>query len=285
MTASGILERFEAVGDPVPLVFDSPHSGDIYPADFGSMLPREMLRLGWDAHVDELFESAPDSGATLIVARFPRTYIDANRSLADIDLGMLDGPWPDRAIPGAKTRTGKGLVWRTVGIDIPIYDRRLSPAEVRNRIETCWRPYHRAVTTALDAAHARFGGVWHVNCHSMPSRWSRRLPEGADPVRSDFILGDRDGATCEPSFTAFVRETLAGMGYTVAVNDRLKGVEIVRRNGRPAENRHSLQIEINRARYMDETSFERNEGFDALKRDIGRLVAAISDHVRQRAGM
>ena len=117
----------------------------------------------------------------------------------------------------------------------------------------------------------------------MPSVWGAGVSGAGEPVRSDFILGDRDGTTCAPEFTAFVRETLTGMGYVVAVNDRFKGVEIIRAAGRPAENRHSLQIEITRRCYMDESTFERNGTFGRLKADLDRLVAAVCGFARERA--
>src|SRR3546814_92945 len=173
-----------------PVVLDSPHSGSRYPDDFGSIAPLSVLRRGEDAFVDELFGSAPGHGAALIAAEFPRIYIDPNRDVGDLDPTMLDGPWPDALVPGRKTELGVGLIWRIMPPDVRLYDRLLGVDEVRSRIERCWKPYHRAVATALDETHRRFGKVWHVNCHSMPAR-GNAASEAGPVARADFVLGDR----------------------------------------------------------------------------------------------
>ena len=278
----GVLTLVEPEGDPAPVVLDSPHSGRTYPPDFGYAVPYEAVRSGWDAYIDELFASAPAHGATLLTAEFPRTYIDPNRALADLDAGMLEGPWPEPLEASAKTALGKGLIWRLVGDNVPVYDRKLGVAEVQARIGRYWRPYTEALTDILDRKHRRFGGVWHIDCHSMPSVWPAGNPGGGEPVASDFILGDRDGTTCSREFRELVRESLTGMGYAVAVNDRFKGVEIVRREGRPTENRHSLQIEITRTQYMSERTFEKTDGFPALASDLDRLIDIVCNWSRQQ---
>lgn len=270
-------------GEPAPAVFDSPHSGARYPEDFRSIAPLAVLRCAEDAFVDELFGSAPRHGAPLIAAQFPRIYIDPNRDLVDLDPAMLDGPWPEPLVPSRKTELGVGLIWRIMPPEAPLYDRLLGVAEVRGRIERCWKPYHRAVSGAIDETHRRFGKVWHVNCHSMPARGNAASEDG--PVaRAEFVLGDRDGTTCEAAFTAFVAGELRGMGYKVKINQPYKGVELVRRYSDPAVGRHSLQIEVNRRLYMDEKSREKNGGFAALQADLDRLVAAICRYARERAG-
>src|SRR5258708_38260577 len=142
-------------------------------------------------------------------------------------------------------------------------------------------PYHAALGAALDERHRRFGTVWHLNCHSMPAVGDVMSDDPGRP-RAEFVLGDRDATTCEPEFTAFVATTLSGMGYGVAINDPYKGVELVRKHGRPAERRRSLQIEINRGLYMDEATLEKNAGFAALQADLTRLVEALADYVRAR---
>jgi N-formylglutamate deformylase len=266
-----------------PAVFDSPHSGTQYPADFGSIAPLAVLRRAEDAFVDELFGSAPRHGATLIAAQFPRIYIDPNRDLIDLDPALLDGPWPDPLVPSRKTELGVGLIWRIMPPSAPLYDRLLGVEEVRGRIERCWRPYHQAVATALDETHRRFGKVWHVNCHSMPAMGNAASEDG--PVaRAEFVLGDRDGTTCEPDFTAFVAGQLRDMGYRVKINEPYKGVELVRRYSDPAAGRHSLQIEINRKLYMDEESREKNGGFGRLQANLDKLVAAVCRYASERVG-
>ena len=266
---------------PIPLVLDSPHSGEWYPEDFDHLPDRAVVRQAEDTHVGRLWAHMPGLGATLLEAHFPRAYIDANRSLADIDLALLADAWPDPVAPSRKTEQGIGLVWRVARTGMPMYARRLTSAEVSRRIERCWRPYHAALAAALDAAHARFGGVWHVDCHSMPAVGDP-MADDAGRERADFVLGDRDGTTCEGSLTQCVAAAVRGMGYSVAINDPYKGVEIVRRHGRPGENRHSLQIEIKRSLYMDEETLVPNAGYARLERDLAQLGAALAGYVRER---
>src|SRR6266576_399467 len=159
---------------------------------------------------------------------------------------------------------------------VPIYDRKLSPDDVLARIERYHAPYHQVLNETCDRLHAEFGAVWHINCHSMPSNGSPRDEHG------DFVLGDRDGTTCAPEFTDFVGSFLRGLGYDVRVNEGYKGVEIVRRQGRPGENRHSLQIEVDRSLYMDQRTLHRLPGFDRLRADLTPLVQAVGDFSRSR---
>ena len=279
----GVLAVNEPTGPIVPVVFDSPHSGVDYPDDFGSIMPLTGLRVTEDAFVDRLYAAAPEKGAVLVAALFPRCYIDPNRSSDDLDPDLLDGPWPEPLEPSEKTvRLGSGLIWRTCYPDSPIYDRKLTVAEVRRRIDTFYKPYHAAVAEAIEAAQRRFSRVWHVNCHSMPSFSTAKSPEGPGTERPEFVLGDRDGTTAAPEFTALVRETLSDFGYEVAVNDPYKGAELVRAYSNPAAGRHSLQIEIKRALYMDETTIQPNAGFEALRTNITRLIEVIRDYAASK---
>ncbi len=267
--------------DEVPLVFDSPHSGVAYPADFDTIVPHLTLRRAEDTHVEALYAAAPDHGATLIAANFPRSYIDANRSLLDIDAALLDAPWPGPVNISRKTEKGIGLVWRLLDTGEPIYSRKLTVAEVQSRIAHCYAPYHRAVRDAINAAHKHYGAVWHINCHSMPATSSIISEEGPGVQRADFVLGDRDGTSCAPAFTTFVALALRGMGYDVRINDPYKGVELVRAYSDPAANKHSLQIEVNRKLYMDEATRARTAGFDKLQNNLTQLIGAIARYVRQ----
>ncbi|MEX2311023.1 MAG: N-formylglutamate amidohydrolase, partial [Rhodospirillales bacterium] len=230
---------------PLPLVYDSPHSGSDYPSDMHPVVPVEILRQSEDAFIDEIFGHVTVLGAVLVKAMFPRCYIDPNRASEDIEVAALDGAWPGPISNSIKTNRGAGLVWTKIMGTQAIYDRKLGVAEVQARITHYWQPYHETLQMELDRLHQDFGAVWHIDCHSMPARGNAHTEDG--PVeRADFVLGDRDGTTCDPAFTETVRDVLAGLGYDVAVNWPMKGVELVRRHGRPVENRHSLQIEINR---------------------------------------
>jgi N-formylglutamate amidohydrolase len=273
----------EPTGTLVPLVLDSPHSGTEYPEDFRAAVSLEALRAAEDSFVDELYSGAPSLGATLIAACFPRAYIDPNRSILDIDTSLLDGAWPGPAIASRKTELGIGLIWRILDSGESIYGRKLSVDEVKRRIVAYHQPYQKAVKDALDHAHGHFGAVWHLNCHSMPAVSGRISEEGPGKARADFVLGDRDGTTCEPDFTALVAKVLRDMGYEVKVNDPYKGVELVRAFSDPQAGRHSLQIEVNRRLYMDEKRRERTSGFEALKASLDRLVAEVARHAAERS--
>jgi N-formylglutamate deformylase len=266
----------------VALVMDSPHSGTEYPEDFRPAVAMDSLRQAEDSYVDELFDCAPGHGAILVAARFPRSFIDPNRSILDIDTALLDAPWPGPAAASRKTALGIGLIWRVLDTGEPIYARKLTVDEVKRRITHYHQPYQKAVKDALDAAYAHFGAVWHLNCHSMPATSSAISEEGPGRPRADFVLGDRDGTTCDAEYTALVRETLRGFGYDVKVNDPYKGVELVRAFSDPAAGRHSLQVEVNRRLYMDERTRERGPGFAALRRDLDRLVKVLADYAAER---
>ena len=264
----------------VALVCDSPHSGTDYPDDFGYAVPRALVRRGEDTHVEALWAAVPDVGGTLLAAHFPRSYIDPNRMLDDLDTSLLDAPWPDPVAPGEKTRLGYGLIWRNVDATTPIYDRKLSVAEVRNRIDAYYKPYHAALADAVASTHARFGGVWHLNLHSMPNNAYERLQINSPHPLADFVLGDRDGTTCDPAFIQLVAEQLAQKGYTVARNDPYKGVQLIAQIGQPALNRHSLQVEIRRPVYMDEVTRERSKDFDTVQRDLADVLRVVAEYLR-----
>lgn len=274
-----MVRRHPPVDAPAPVVVDSPHSGRVYPSDFRPAVSRALLEGGEDRFVDALFAEAPLYGAEMVAARFARTYIDPNRGLGEIDPGLLDDTWPWPVSETERVRLGVGLVFRKVGPGIDIYDRKLSVAELRRRVETCWQPYHDALREALDAAHGRAGVVFHLNCHSMEP-FGNELSPDPGAKRPHFVLGDLDGRSCAPDFTAFVVEALRGLGYTVAVNDPYKGAELVERYSDPKSDRHSLQIEVNRGLYMDGKTREKHDGFAPLKRDLGRMLARLCDYAR-----
>jgi len=269
----GVLWRRDPQTTEVPLVFDSPHSGSHYPEDFRSCCPLSLLRTAEDAYVDELYAAAPELGATLIGAVFPRSYLDANRAADDLDNALIEGPWPWSLSPSHRTRAGLGVVRRVARPGIPIYDRKLTVDEILSRVDRYHTPYHHVLNEACESAHRKFGVVWHVNCHSMPSQRSGKKGGHC----ADFVLGDRDGTSCASQFTEFVARALRGRGYTVRVNEVYKGVEIVKRQGRPAAQRHSLQIEVDRALYMDQKTLEKSPGFACLQADITQLIREIRE--------
>ncbi len=274
-----VLRRIEPEGLSLPVVFDSPHSGLHLPEDFRPAQPAMMIRLAADSYVDELFAGAPAHGAMLIAAEFSRVYIDPNRDETDVDLKLIEGDWTGPHMASSKQRYGKALIWRSLGEDMPMYDRPLSAAEVRHRIEHYWRPYHDAVEGALDAAHASSGAVWHVNCHSMASYAGSSHPD-AGKRRPDVTVSDRDGTSAGAEFVECVVGALRAMGYEVRINDPYKGMALIERYSDPARKRHSLQIELRRGLYLDERNRRKSDGFDPLKADLDRLCGEIAAFAR-----
>ncbi|GER19690.1 N-formylglutamate amidohydrolase [Variovorax boronicumulans] len=266
-----------SVAGHTPLVLDSPHSGTVYPEDFRPVCELATLRRAEDTHVEKLYAFASDMGAAWIEAHFPRSYLDANRDMTEVDTTMLDGPWTDPVSTDprvlSKVRLGKGLIWKLTDEGLPIYDRPLTVAEVRQRIDQCWRPYHAAVAQAIDDAHARHGYSIHINCHSMPAIAGSHATDFPGLAHADFVIGDRDGSTADPALSQRLCAHLRACGYSVDYNHPYKGVELVRRHGDPAANRHSIQVEINRKLYMDEATLALDEA-DAtrLQADLRSMV-------------
>ncbi len=267
-------------GDVLPLVGDSPHSGTHYPADFRFATSFEKLRSGEDTYVHELWRALPEVGGTLLAAQFPRSYIDPNRDADDIDAALLEAPWPTPLRPTEKTRLGHGLIWRDA-LKAPIYDRKLSVAEVQSRIDRFHAPYHQALAECIEAAYARSRAVWHLNLHSMPANSYEVLELQSDHPLADFVLGDRDGTTCSPAFMDVVATALRARGYSVAINDPFKGVALIGRLGRPAQNRHSIQIEVQRPLYMNEETFERSPDFATLQADMAGVLRDIAAYIKE----
>ncbi|MDB5850536.1 MAG: N-formylglutamate amidohydrolase [Rhodoferax sp.] len=262
-----------------PLVLDSPHSGVAYPPDFDYACDLAVLRQAEDTHVEKLYSFAPALGVAWVEAHFPRSYLDANRDTTEMDESLLDAPWPHPVATDPqvlqKVRLGKGLIWRTTDDGVPLYNRKLSVAEVEDRIANCWEPYHAAVAQAIEAAHARHGYSIHLNCHSMPAVASEFATGFPGEKHADFVIGDRDGSTAAPALSQLVCDHLKGLGYDVAHNHPYKGVELVRRYSRPAAHRHSIQVEINRKLYMNEETLQLTEGFGPLQDSLRSLVALL----------
>lgn len=270
----------------LPLVFDSPHSGHVYPADFDFACDFATLEQAEDKYVDDLFADVPKAGAALLLAHFPRSYIDPNRAACDIDMNLMEEDWTGEHNPTARSDAGIGLIRRLVSPGVPVYNRPLSAHEIRHRIDDYHAPYHDALKELIDDAHYNYGQSWHINCHSMPASTAYpRQPAGligrkARPV--DFCLGDRDGSTCDRDFIYTLRDFLRGLGYTVSINDPFKGVELVSRYSDPARGRHSLQLEVNKALYMNEETGEKSGGYTNLKEDINAMIEFCAEYVTAR---
>ncbi len=265
--------------DPVaPLVFDSPHSGFEFPSDFQPAATRAEIQTTWDAYVDDLCGEVTTAGASLLAARFPRAYIDANRSARDIDPEILAEPWPGPTELSEHAHRGMGLIRRFALPGVPMYRRKLAVGEVRRRIETCYAPYRRVLAETIESTWQRHGVVWHFNCHSMKSR-GNAMNRDKGAVRPDFVIGDRGGATAPPQVTAWVAGFFSQRGYRVAINDPYRGADIVKTHGDPARGVLSIQIEINRALYMDEATCLRNSGFAQVRAEFAEFARAAAAQV------
>lgn len=246
----------------LPLICDSPHSGTAYPEDFDYAVPLMALRQCEDTLIEELWAHAPAVGATLIHANFPRSYIDPNRAETDIDVAMLLGTWPQAVNPSDRcVRLGNGLVFSKTPKLEDIYQRKLSVAEVENRIHHYWRPYRQVLSKALDDATREFGRRWHLNLHSMPSNAYERLGMSTSLVLADIVLGNMHGRSCSPEFTDFVANAFRSKGYSVAINDPYAGQNLLVVHGDASGKKESLQIEIKRSIYLHEATRTRSERF------------------------
>jgi len=258
----------------IPFVFNSPHSGRFYPDDFlaAACLDKSEIRRSEDLLVDRLFAPVVGLGAPLMSAVYPRAYLDVNREPYELDPKMFAGRLPPYAnVRSLRVAGGLGTIPRVVSDAANIYREPLPVEEGLQRIERIYRPYHDTLRRLLAQTHVAFGVAILIDCHSMPSN----IRGGPTRVRPDFVLGDRFGASCMPELTNCVAESLEEFGYTVCRNKPYAGGFITEHYGRPARGLHALQIEVNRALYMDEHLLEPHRGFEQLSSDLFRLAESL----------
>ncbi|MCW3476095.1 N-formylglutamate amidohydrolase [Limobrevibacterium gyesilva] len=257
----------------VPIVFASPHSGRTYPPAFvaAARLDRLRLRRSEDSFVDELFAAAPQYGAPLLAATFPRAFCDPNREPWELDPAMFEEqlpPWVNTS--SARVGAGLGTIAKVVASGETIYRGKLRFADAETRVRSLWQPYHETLRGVIEATRTQFGACLLLDCHSMPG--GSMAPRPA----ADFVLGDAHGTTCAAPAVRLIEETLIGLGFSVRRNDPYAGGYITRHYGRPREGVHALQIEINRSLYMDEARIERLPGFAAMRERITALIATLA---------
>ncbi len=259
----------------VPVVFASPHSGRDYPPEFlaASRLDGRTIRRSEDSFVDEIFAAAPTHGAPLLKACFPRAFVDPNRQAFELDPAMFEDALPDYVnTTSARVKAGLGTIARIVADGELIYRNKLEFREAERRIEGYYRPYHRALAHLLEETHARFGFCVLIDCHSMPSAASATgASEGIDVV-----LGDNLGKACAPALSHLLSDELGGLGFSVRRNRPYSGGFTVRHYGNPDGGVHAIQIELNRALYMDEKSLERLPALADLKTRMDKLISALA---------
>ena len=259
----------------VPFVFCSPHSGSTYPAAFiaASKLDPLSLRKSEDVLVDQLFAGVASLGAPLLSARFPRAYLDVNREPYELDPQLFDEPLPRFAnSQSMRVAGGLGTIARVVADAEEIYSAAGRPSleAALQRIELLYKPFHQALAQLITATRDRFGIAIVIDCHSMPSTSMSRPGPGSRP---DIVLGDRFGASCDGRVTRVVRDTIADLGLQVLLNRPYAGGFITEYYGRPFDGVHALQIEINRALYLDETTLQASPGFIPLRDGITAFAA------------
>lgn len=254
-----------------PLVVDSPHSWKDYPPGFNPACKREDLLTSWDAWVDELFSAAPSVGAPLLSARFPRFFIDLNRARDDIDPDMVNGDMPFPLRPTEKTQKGFGLLRRFALPEVLVYDAPLSAERLLQDIETYYDPYHAILGQLIDEKQEAFGRCVHLDCHSMKS-CGNAMNEDNGALRPDIVVSDSFGTTADPAITAQIAAAFSNAGLHTQINDPYKGAEMIKRHSIPQRGRHSIQIEINRSLYMNESAFTRSSNFTQMKQTIDSVL-------------
>src|SRR5271165_5726706 len=262
------LEPAECRG---PLLFNSPHSGRVYPREFllTSRLDLATLRRSEDSFVGELIEGVVARGHPVVRAHFPRCYVDVNREPYELDPRMFDGRLPSFAnTRSMRVAGGLGTVARVVGDAQEIYDQRIAVGEALRRIDGLYKPYHRTLRRLFTRLHRDFGAAMLIDCHSMPSSAGQK----DERPRPEFVLGDRYGTSCVGVVAETVERTLRSLGYTVSRNKPYAGGFITEHYGNPASGLHAIQLEINRALYMDERRYARSGTFDRLAADLETLA-------------
>jgi N-formylglutamate amidohydrolase len=269
------FEIVEPTAWRAPIIFNSPHSGSVYPGDFlaASRIDLPTLRRSEDSFMDELIGHLSARGFPTIRVNFPRSYVDVNREPYELDPRMFSGRLPSFAnTRSMRVAGGLGTIPRVVGDGQEIYRDRIAVDDALARIETLYKPYHRALRRLINKVHQMFGTVVVVDCHSMPSVGVSR----DEPRRPDMVIGDRYGTSCAPLLPDRVEETLSGLGYSVGRNKPYAGGFITEHYGNPASGLHAVQLELNRAVYMDERRRERGPRFGQVAADFAILADVLA---------
>ncbi|SCA57526.1 N-formylglutamate amidohydrolase [Candidatus Terasakiella magnetica] len=260
-----------------PVVYASPHSGRCYPKDFVENSPLDpiALRRSEDAFVDELYEACVKQGSPLLKANYPRAYLDVNREPYELDPAMFEDPLPSYVnIDSPRAQAGLGTIAKMVTNGNNIYAHKLKFEEADQRIKKIYHPYHSALRQMIEQTHKAYGACLLIDCHSMPSGISK---SGSPPHDyADIILGDRFGSSCASWITDHLQNLLEDEGFIVKRNRPYAGGFTTQHYGRPDQHIHTVQIELNRALYMDEATISPNEGFEKIKKHLNNIIAQLS---------
>jgi N-formylglutamate amidohydrolase len=267
---------FEPARQTLPYILNSPHSGRVYPDRFLAMsrLDQLNIRRSEDSYVEELFCGGVGLGIPLLAANFPRAYLDVNREAWELDPRMFNEPLPPFVNSrSARVAGGLGTIPMVVGEGRNIYSAKLPLEEAIQRINCYYKPYHARLRELVIGTHQKFGHAVLVDCHSMPST----VRVGENGIRPDFIVGDRFGTSAAASITHHAIALLRRAGYTVVHNKPYAGGFITEHYGKPAHRIHTIQLEVNRAIYMDERTYRRKKGFSLLARDLTRFLQELTE--------
>ena len=276
---NGVIDLRLPSRQSAPLIFASPHSGTRYDPAFiaSSRLDERNLRRSEDSFVDEIFAAAPESGAPLLCALYPRAYLDPNREPYELDPEMFTEPLPSHVKSRSdRVRAGFGTIARLVASGAEIYDAKMTYAEAERRIDELYRPYHRALEGLIETTLRDFGAAFLFDCHSMPSVGGPTDRDRGTP-RPDIVLGDRFGASCEPRVIETAERILRDLDFSVRRNEPYAGAFTTAHYGRPGRRVHAIQIEVNRRLYMNEATVARSRDLPRLKRKMNRFIAAMAE--------
>lgn len=276
----GVYHRFDATVPPVPVMVDVSRSGREYPAEFRSMVPFTVLHDNVSMYVDEIWGEAPNMGATMLYAQFPSFWVDANRNELDIDPDLIEGEFPVPLQPTVSKR-GLGLLKSKSRYGEPVHERKLTVAEVMERLDGYHRPYYAELKQNIDRLKSNFGFVYQLSCHCMSAVGAPTHPDpGQD--RPDFNLGNVNGKTSSKEFIEFVAREIEALGYSCKINFPYTGGELNSRFGAPAEGIESIMVEINKKLFMDTKTFRKKPEFDGLKANVDKVLAIIAQQARER---
>lgn len=278
---AGLFRRLEPTGQRAPVFIDVSRSGREYPEAFRSMVPFTTLHDNVSMYVDQLWGAAPGLGAPLLYAQFPSFWIDANRNEADIDAELIDGEWPTPLEPKG-SKTGLGLLKAKSRYGEPVHERKLTVAEVMERLDGYHRPYHAELKRNLDALKAEFGFVYHLSCHCMSAVGAPTHPD-AGQERADFCLGDINGTSASREFIEWVQKLIEQRGYSCTINMPYSGGEINARYGAPKDGIESIMVEINKKLFMDTKTFRKTENFAKVQQDVTLILQEIIAQARAKA--
>jgi len=273
--APGLFLRYEPLKQAVPLLVDVSRSGREYPKEYRSPLPFTTVHDNVSMYVEDLWSGAPAVGATLLYCSFPNTWVDVNRNELDMDPALVDGQWPVELKPTARTLEGLGLIKTKARYGEPFQERKLTVAEIQERLDNYYRPYHAELKRIADELYSKFGRLTQISCHCMSAVGAPTHPDAGKP-RADFCVSDLKGVTASKQAMALVVDTLKSYGYSVSVNAPYVGNELIKRIGDPARGIDSIQVEINKKLFMDTKTFRATEGLAKVKADLDRLLTVLA---------